>query len=158
MLPRPTVAVRVGETMGPLEWADVSEEGFTFSSYLQSFLQALGHRARVFNSLEGRYIVPFQAVMQREVWELVRETVEDAMQKQMTAYRRARGGKTGPKIKADVEPKFMELKPFCSETASGPGRDRPPDDSMPLVVRHTFLHFVEESLGDSDNSPRSDMG
>lgn len=93
---------------------------------------------QVFNSLDGRQLVPYQAALLRSNWSQVRLAFIEAFFLQKTAYRRANGGTTAPNVHEDVRPRFLpSLRPVEAEVAAEKPQHK-------VVVRRTFLEVETE--------------
>jgi len=130
---------------------------FTLSSYLQLLLSACGlDPASIFDSLDGRYLVPFQAAVKRSLWPLLWQTLDGIFKEQRTAYRRLYGGSGAPHIQADVAPRFhtkpVDMPP--TESKEWPGQTSSPDEEgcedlegfedlrIYRQVKNSFIHFA----------------
>lgn len=60
-----------------------------------------------YDSLDGRELVPYQCVVRRSAWEMVKPRFLDVFPLAKTAYRRANGGSSAPVIQEHVEPKYL---------------------------------------------------
>lgn len=138
-----------GGDLGLCCWTDYRMEGtkFCFSEYLRCFLKKLSLTADIWDSLDGRRLVPYQCVMQRTEWDQIKDSVRPALTLQKTAYRRARGGTTAPSLQEDVMPRFVtsDDQPVSSMT-----------ETTKVVVRNTFLELEEEILSAEMRRIKSD--
>jgi len=128
-------------------WVHSEKEGFSFSSYLRRFLAALREPAEVFDSLDGRYLVPYQACMHTSVWERVWPSIEAAFKEQRAAYRRLNGGSGAPTLVIGAEPRFL---PNSGWPTASYGAE--PRDWLGAQVHGTFLDFRKP------RAPRSRCG
>ena len=88
---------------------------------------------QVFNSLDGRPLVPYQAALLRSSWQPLRLAFTEAFSLQKTAYRRANGGTTAPNVHEDVRPRFLpSLRPVEVVQKAEKRQHK-------VVVRNTFL-------------------
>lgn len=130
-----------GGDLGLCCWTDYHTEDsrFRFPEYLRCFLKKLSLTADIWDSLDGRRLVPYQCVMQRMQWDQIKAFVRPALTLQKTAYRRAKGGTTAPSLQEDVMPRFVtSYQPEVSATT----------ETTKVVVRNTFLELEEEILSD----------
>lgn len=138
-----------GGDLGLCCWTDYRMEGtkFRFPEYLRCFLKKLSLTADIWDSLDGRRLVPYQCVMQRTEWDQIKDSVRPALTLQKTAYRRARGGTTAPSLQEDVMPRFVtsDDQPVSSMT-----------ETTKVVVRNTFLELEEEILSAGMRRIKSD--
>ena len=141
------MTIAAGEQLGLTAWTRFNPTGekFMFSEYLELFLEALGEKIDVFNTLDGRQLVPYQAAVLQRQWSSVRFMFGEAFSLQKTAYRRANGGTTAPNVHEDVKPRFLPQPPGAQ---SLPEETRPPATHK-IVVRRTFLE-VETDDEDID--------
>ncbi|CAK9112157.1 unnamed protein product [Durusdinium trenchii] len=107
---------------------------FNFPNYLFLFLAAIGcAEVQVFNSMDGRLLVPYQAVVRRAQWMSVAKRFDAAWKVHKMAYRKLNGTKHAPTISEAKTPRFAEV--------SDDIRDNPP--SIPLksliTVHNTFI-------------------
>ena len=146
---KPTVTIAAGAQLGLTSWSRFrpSGEKFLFSEYLLLFLEALGERIEVFDSFDGRQLVPYQAAVLRHEWSRVSFAFSEAFSLQKTAYRRANGGTTAPNVHEDVKPRFLPQGPRASISLPDPHETRVPQHK--IVVRRTFLE-VETDDEDID--------
>lgn len=139
-----------GGDLGLCCWTDYRMEDtkFRFPEYLQCFLKKLSLTADVWDTLDGRTLVPYQCVMQRSQWDQIKESVLRALTIQKTAYRRARGGTTAPSLIEDVVPRFATS--CCQPEVSLV------NETTKVVVRNTFLELEEEMLSAGIRRIKSD--
>eukprot|EP00929_Paragymnodinium_shiwhaense_P086433 TRINITY_DN4694_c0_g1_i10.p2 TRINITY_DN4694_c0_g1~~TRINITY_DN4694_c0_g1_i10.p2 ORF type:complete len:188 (+),score=33.56 TRINITY_DN4694_c0_g1_i10:203-766(+) len=125
------------EQIGGWYWQANEEGMFTFPAYLQKLIRTCGSDTRVFSSLDGRRLVPYQAAVLRSEWDLIEKKLKDLFSAQCSAYRFLRGGSGAPKLKAEVNARFVsESKPLSEPTKLSL------DDFMIFKVEHnTFLDF-----------------
>jgi len=114
-------------------------DAFGFSSYLHRVLRPCGLDPEgISDRLDGRQVVHFQAVVNRETWHRLWQTLEPLFKKQRAAYRRRYGGSGAPQIQVDVAPRF------CTEQTSSLEHTRwiASDDDDELPVKNTFIQFT----------------
>jgi len=125
-------------------WAQPCQPGlFSFSTYLQDLVRILGYwDVDVFNSLDGRYVAFFQAVMRRDVWKSMEKQVQDFMHKHAAAYRHWYGGTAAPNLQADAPPMFQDKL----------RREQLDEDQQVqwegLCYKNTFIHFGPSEASD----------
>eukprot|EP00405_Crypthecodinium_cohnii_P047745 CAMPEP_0206569036 /NCGR_PEP_ID=MMETSP0325_2-20121206/26197_1 /ASSEMBLY_ACC=CAM_ASM_000347 /TAXON_ID=2866 /ORGANISM="Crypthecodinium cohnii, Strain Seligo" /LENGTH=432 /DNA_ID=CAMNT_0054072545 /DNA_START=302 /DNA_END=1597 /DNA_ORIENTATION=- len=95
--------------VGGFAWVPAEESGFNFPFYLKKVLEALGCKADVWDSLDGRKLVPYQASVRGDVWEAVSEKFGEVIQFQRSAYRFVHGGKSAPKVRKAAGPHFLDI-------------------------------------------------
>lgn len=120
-----------------MDWEPAQLEAFTLPVYLRTFLARLGVDVEVYGTLDGRRLVPYQAVVRRGAWERAWALMEGPFLSQKAAYRRLLGGTTAPELKLGVDPRFVPLAPASAAPAAKATSSR----SMRLPVRSTFVHF-----------------
>lgn len=108
-----SISIAAGEELGFPHWARFRNGGrqFRFAEYLRRFLEKLGHVVEIYETMEGRELVPYQCVLVRSQWEEVREPCLQLLNVQKAAYRRANGGKTSPSLIEDAPPRFASEHP-----------------------------------------------
>jgi len=122
------------------EWSPVDFDVFTLADYLRSFLRMLGIDAvDVYDVLDGRQLVPYQATMQRRAWARASVAMEGPFSVHRTVYRRMFGGKHAPEVAEGKEPRFRSWESSGEDWQSGLQRQ----SSIPVV--RTFVHFSESS-------------
>ncbi|CAJ1365364.1 unnamed protein product [Effrenium voratum] len=112
---------------------------FNFPQYLMMFLAAIGcPEVQVFNTMDGMFLVPYQAVVRRSQWEAVSESFETAWKLHKMAYRKLNSTKHAPTISEARKPRFADVPENI--------RDDPP--SLPLQslisVHNTFIEVDED--------------
>lgn len=113
---------------------------FSLSSYLQGILSLCGIGPDViFDNLDGRRLVSFQAAVRRVLWPRLWETLEPIFRKQRAAYRQHHGGSGAPQIQVDVPPRFCNEPAYPAEMLED---DASTDDGIVLQNKNTFLHFA----------------
>mmetsp|Transcript_91165 Transcript_91165/g.199681 ORF Transcript_91165/g.199681 Transcript_91165/m.199681 type:complete len:393 (+) Transcript_91165:1-1179(+) len=95
--------------VGGFAWAPAQDRGFNFPLYLQGVLEILGFEADIWDSLDGRRLVPYQACIRGDVWEAVSEKFGEVIQFQRSAYRFVHGGKSAPKVRKAAGPHFLDI-------------------------------------------------
>lgn len=148
----PTVVIAAGQHLQLQRWRrfqtnPVTGEKFRLSQYLAQFLANLEEDLSVYETLDGRPLVPYQCAVSRQAWNQIREHFIACFLVGKTAYRRANGGSTAPTLHEDVEPRFLHRAPDPSTStvvrAQGQGSYR-------MVVRNTFVevevHSEEEQV------------
>ncbi|CAL1130671.1 unnamed protein product [Cladocopium goreaui] len=116
---------------------------FNFPNYLFLFLAAIGcPQVQVFSSIDGRPLVPYQAVVRRSQWLEVNSSFEAAWKVHKMAYRKLNSTKHAPTISEAKTPRFAEVPDSYL--------DNPP--SVPLksliTVHNTFIE-----VDDMDGAP-----
>ncbi|CAK9105902.1 unnamed protein product [Durusdinium trenchii] len=134
--------IDAGEPYGLRRWLryEPNSQKFHLSSYLQVFLARLGYQVDTYESLDGQTLVPYQCVVRRDQWELLRERFLSAYALQKTAYRRANGGSGAPGMHEEVVPKFVVL-PRDEHLQERLEKAMEPR----LVVRKTFFDLEDPS-------------
>jgi len=134
------------QPLEPLHWMPQDDPaGFSLSRYLQLLLIACGlDSGSIFDSLDGRYLVPFHAAVKRSVWPVLWQTLDIIFKEQRSAYRRHYGGSGAPHIQADVAPRFHTETAAMqvSESSECPGLTPNPDEGASLEIKNTFIHFA----------------
>eukprot|EP00435_Cladocopium_sp_Y103_P034158 s1161_g8.t1 len=113
----------------------------------RAIIENLEEDLSVYETLDGRPLVPYQCAVSRQAWNQIREHFIACFLVGKTAYRRANGGSTAPTLHEDVEPRFLHRAPDPSTStvvrAQGQGSYR-------MVVRNTFVevevHSEEEQV------------
>lgn len=120
-----------------LEW--VQADKYELPGFLASFLSELGVAADVFDQLDGRRLVHYQAALRRDAWERAWAALELPWRCQKAAYRRQLGGSWAPELSADKPPRFVTRRP----AASGSLAPEPlqAEARLALPLRQTFVHF-----------------
>lgn len=118
-------------------------ESFTLTTYLQHILKVRGLDASViFDSLDGRRVVYWQAVVRKAVWSQLWCTLEPIFKQLSTAYRKHYGCTGAPFIRAGVSPRFRsEPVEFARLRYGAAGCS---SEESPLPVKNTFVHFAED--------------
>jgi hypothetical protein len=141
-------------TLEELSWIPQdSSSAFGLTTYLQHLLGLVGLDPEViFDELDGRQVVPFQAVVNRALWHRLWQTLAPLFKKQRAAYRRYYGGSGAPQIQADVLPRF------CSNEQThlrGPLQwDGSASDNDELQVKNTFIQFTTDQCDFETSSSR----
>ena len=84
---------------------------FRFAPYLKCFIEQLGHSLPIYDTLDGKALVPYQCMMLRQQWKAVRDHVIRAMTLQRAAYRRANGGSRAPSLAEDAVVRYAGVAP-----------------------------------------------
>lgn len=110
---------------------------FSFPSYLIDLLLAIGcDDVRVFDCLDGRQLVPYQAVVCRDQWEALSPFFQDVWSTHRVAYKRLNGCKHAPTIVDGRQPR--EGEPVTSEEAKLDG------SGYNITVRKTFIEVGDD--------------
>ena len=144
----PTVKIAAGEALGLTGWTRfspsmVGDEKFRFSKYLQLFLDKLGMHVKVFDTLDGRLLVPYQSVVLREEWMQIRSRFLEAFSLQKTAYRHANGGTTAPNVHDNSKPRFVP-RSSCEILSQRIELAQRRSGQHRVIVRHTFVEVPDE--------------
>jgi len=141
--------VGVGGTVSAIgSWEQ--REWMPLAAYLQEFLARLGVDVRVYDVLDDLCLVPYQAVLRRDLWQLAWQAFKAPWQEQRAAYRRLLGGKYAPELKVDVRPNFTRLGQKSTDCSVGmepmyvtPGTSELASSHTNgiMPVRGTFVHF-----------------
>jgi len=128
----------IGDTMEFLDesWSLASPNGdFRLNLYLQQVLQLGGHSGEgVYDSLDGRHVVFFQAVVRRSDWPRMQAIIDPFMAKHSSAYRHWYGGSGAPNLQVDATPMFHN-RPWVTPRDTSPVRH--------YLCKNTFLHFSD---------------
>eukprot|EP00913_Durusdinium_trenchii_P013296 g12479.t1 len=120
------------------------DERFYVTISMQSFKRGMpllpAFPSEAAESLDGQTLVPYQCVVRRDQWELLRERFLSAYALQKTAYRRANGGSGAPGMHEEVVPKFVVL-PRDEHLQERLEKAMEPR----LVVRKTFFDLEDPS-------------
>jgi len=121
------------------------------AEYLREFLKRVGvSGVTVHDSLDGQYLVPYQAAIRRGEWDRAWKTLEEPYKAQRAAYRWLFGGSSAPELQLVQEPKFqtpgsggLSDSDMVSDSASTSGEStgRSSDRGQDVPVRSTFVHF-----------------
>jgi len=153
---QPTVTIAAGKHAGLTRWVRYEPEmqekhRFNFADYMRLFLANLGETGvRVFSSLEGRQLVPYQCSVDRAAWDSARQKFTEAFLLQKTAYRRANGGSTAPSFHEDVKARFIPDEAAVALRQLSDKEPKPDAENRgrrrhKVVVRRTFLDVEESS-------------
>ncbi|CAE8604490.1 unnamed protein product [Polarella glacialis] len=109
MLREGTVRVAAGDHLGLGMWERWDEERFTLPEYLRSFIfSLLGQpEVEVYDALDGRQLVPYQAAVPRELWTSIKPALMTAFAIQKAAYRHVQGGSCAPALCDDTAARFL---------------------------------------------------
>jgi hypothetical protein len=123
-------------------WMEAEEGGVRvgLAEYLRTFLERLGvDDIAVYDSLHGRHVVRYQAVVQAQDWKRAWAILEAPFRTQRAAYRHTYGGSNAPDLTIDMEPKFL--------ASSQPSSPRPlvadTQSSKEVPTARTFIHFSD---------------
>eukprot|EP00929_Paragymnodinium_shiwhaense_P055541 TRINITY_DN27824_c0_g1_i1.p1 TRINITY_DN27824_c0_g1~~TRINITY_DN27824_c0_g1_i1.p1 ORF type:complete len:395 (-),score=83.77 TRINITY_DN27824_c0_g1_i1:281-1465(-) len=95
------------EKLGGFYWSAADDSTFTFSTYMQKLMRICGSDARVFCTMSGQRLVPYQAAVLADEFEKVETRFRELFSAQCSAYRFLRGGSGAPKLRADIEARFV---------------------------------------------------
>mmetsp|Transcript_43948 Transcript_43948/g.94121 ORF Transcript_43948/g.94121 Transcript_43948/m.94121 type:complete len:406 (-) Transcript_43948:447-1664(-) len=113
LLPLPLDARAKGRKVnaGGYSWISSGEDrdNFNFSNYLSAFFEAMGHRVPVWESMGGRFLVPYQVVVAGSDWRRLSEQFQGLCRSHRTAYRRMYSQASAPKIKESNKPHYTDL-------------------------------------------------
>ena len=122
------------------DWHQLSYNEFTFPTYLRSFFQIVNlSHCKVFESLQGSSIVPYQAVVKRADWTQNKEIFLAAFNVAGLIYRRVLKTEK-PRILDTVEP-----RPADSPTPSYEPEQCGKQPTQRIRVRNTFLEVSDSS-------------
>lgn len=130
-------------SLDDMHWGLDNDGDFHLCRYLRRLLTFCGLSPdSVFDSLDGRFVVFYQAVVRRDAWHSLWAAVEPSFKRQQSAYRYWYGGSAAPTLSVDVPPFFVK-----SESERVPGDVERADDSLPWSwqaahSKNSFLHFV----------------
>lgn len=122
--------------VGGFAWVPAQHKGFNFTEYLRRLLQALGLSVQIWDEIDGRRLVPYQACLLGSDWDRVSQSFVETFSAQRAAYRRMHGGKNAPKVKPTLEPHFLDGV-WATLSAT-------PELDLDLVEeRNTFINVLE---------------
>lgn len=124
------------------EWEPMKMADWALAKYLKAFLERIGADGgqEVFDSLDGRPLVPYQAAVRRGAWAGVWKTLSAAFRTQRAAYRRLLGGRCAPEIIEGAEARLLPLD--APQGALRLPHPYPaPEASDAIPIRCTFVHF-----------------
>ena len=103
--------IEAGNELGLSKWvpydpAMMGNDAFRLSEYLCLFFRRAGVNVSVYQSLDGQELLPYQCVVQREEWYAARPRFKAVFALQKTAYRRANGRTSVPRIVEECRPRF----------------------------------------------------
>lgn len=119
-------------------WARAIYDGFSLRSYMMQLLPAIGcPDVQVYDEMEGRQLVPYQAVVPRSQWENVKARFQEVFRVQQSAYRKLNGGTSAPKMAEDGTPRWATVP-------DTPPLEKPCKLTMGYYyeVRNTFVEMV----------------
>mmetsp|Transcript_66618 Transcript_66618/g.168826 ORF Transcript_66618/g.168826 Transcript_66618/m.168826 type:complete len:395 (-) Transcript_66618:73-1257(-) len=118
LLPQATVCpISTSVQIGGFFWQPLQADGFSLPSYMQNFLRRAGLEAKVFHTMYGERLMPYQAIVLTEDWERIRDRFQEIFKAQCSAYRLLNGGSGAPKLRSDVGPRFSSDSTASSEEA-----------------------------------------
>ncbi|CAK8991855.1 unnamed protein product [Durusdinium trenchii] len=145
----PLLPERVSDTPGavsglmqhPLVWKPFQVEDadgkFRLAAYLRCLLRRLGMQIQIYQTYEGRALVPYQCVVQTQQWQGIRKLLLEALALQRTAYRRLHGGSTAPALVEHAKVRTLAMDPADRVATSV---------CVPKwVVRNTFWELDEDA-------------
>lgn len=143
-----SVIIQDGHDRGLSCWMPFEpRKKFCFAEYLRQFLERLGHQVPIYDTLDGKTLVPYQCVMVRESWMELRRDVLAALKLQKMAYRFRHGGTTAPSLVEDVCPRVTPERATSPSVPShgchGDGICERPIVAK-VVVRNTFLELEDD--------------
>eukprot|EP00929_Paragymnodinium_shiwhaense_P018959 TRINITY_DN13075_c0_g4_i1.p1 TRINITY_DN13075_c0_g4~~TRINITY_DN13075_c0_g4_i1.p1 ORF type:complete len:394 (-),score=48.27 TRINITY_DN13075_c0_g4_i1:440-1621(-) len=129
--------VTTAEQIGGYYWESHEKGCVAFGTYLMQLLKLCDTNARVFTSLNGQRLVPYQVAVLTSAWKEVEPSLKKLFAAQCSAYRFMRGGSGAPKLKVDLEARFAcENNPLSEPTKLSI------DDFMIFKIEHkTFVDF-----------------
>eukprot|EP00929_Paragymnodinium_shiwhaense_P018955 TRINITY_DN13075_c0_g2_i2.p1 TRINITY_DN13075_c0_g2~~TRINITY_DN13075_c0_g2_i2.p1 ORF type:complete len:393 (-),score=39.39 TRINITY_DN13075_c0_g2_i2:86-1264(-) len=125
------------ERIGGYYWQPSDKGCSAFPVYLQKMITACGSSARVFNTLDGQRLVPYQVAVLSSEWSQAEGALRKLFAAQCSAYRFMKGGSGAPKLKVDLEPRFS----FESTPLSEPTRLSVDDFMIFKMENKTFVDF-----------------
>lgn len=134
------VTISAGKNLNLTRWTRFKGK-FCMAEYMRCFLGALDHDISIYDSLEGRSLVPYQCVVLRSQWMPLRDSFFEAFNLQKTAYRRANGGTTAPGMIEDARPHLLRGDGADVAAVSSDSDQLLADRSSKFVVRNTFLEL-----------------
>jgi len=119
---------------------------FSLARYLRAFLKRLPGcepqavaqaAAQIYDSLDGRCLVPYQAVATCSAWDVAWAALKEPFRTQRGAYRRIFGGTIAPEIKVGQAPRFISVldSALAWPSSGGVGGE------LSVSERQTFVHF-----------------
>ncbi|CAE7731402.1 MGLL [Symbiodinium sp. CCMP2456] len=138
--------IKAGQELGLSTWVPydpvmVGSGAFHLAEYLCLFFRRAGVNVRAYQFLDGQELLPYQCVVQREEWNAARDRFKSVFALQKSAYRRANGGTSVPRIVEENAPRFCRevVGSFLNEV-------RPQWDLCkpgPELVHQTFLEIPD---------------
>jgi len=130
-------------------WKQGAPHGeFGFALYLQTLLVQLGLSQfveDVYDSMDGRQLVFFQAALRTCIWPQIEATITHFFNKHASAYRHWYGGRAAPNLQVTgANPIFVDqspVSPRCSALDFHADTYFP--DFQKLQHKNTFIHFEE---------------
>lgn len=149
------VAVDVGAHRGLSAWVQhVGTNNFKLSEYLQALVRRIGlEDLKVFGSIDGRRLVPYQAAVVKQSWEAAHHCIREAFDIQQAAYRRLHKGKAAPELHFGKEPRFLPAEDAdrsIHDAAATPSAKLLDQLTIPMKVsvRNTFIEVTEDDESD----------
>ena len=136
--------IEAGNELGLSTWvaydpAMMGNDAFRLSEYLCLFFRRISVHVHTYQSLDGQELLPYQCVVPREEWYVARDRFKATFALQKTAYRRANGGTSTPRLIEDGTPRFCrEVVASCQNQAEHE------TDFCELVVHKTFLELPDD--------------
>lgn len=129
-------------------WTPAATKGdFQLCEYLHYVLTHFGRRSdQIYDSLDGRYVAFFQAVVRRDAWPHMQAILNAFMPRQQAAYRHWYGGSGAPTLQTDAAPLWLG---GGASTITPPEEESDDSDMWPwqqLSCKNTFVHFASRLL------------
>lgn len=114
-------------------------ERIDMPGYLRQFLRCLDLQdVRVHDSLDGRRLMHYQAVVGSKDWDRVWAALEEPFKAQRAAYRHVYQTKAAPVLELNTEPRLMALEEQAQLDSHAP----PGLDEVSFVVQRTFVQVA----------------
>jgi len=152
----PTVTIAAGQHLQLQRWRrfqpdQATSEKFRLSQYLMQFFANLDRDLTVYETLDGRNLVPYQCAVSRDAWNRIRQHFIACFLVGKTAYRRANGGSTAPTLHEDVEPRFLQERAPEGQVSPQVVRKKSQQGGCHrMVVRNTFVEVEEDVQSEDD--------
>lgn len=117
-----------------LSW--VQADKYELPVYLAAFLSELGVAVDVFEQLDGRQLIHYQAALRLEDWERAHVALELPWRVMKAAYRRQLGGSWAPELTPGKAPRFVAWKRWQDEERLSAQKPR-----HIVPEAKTFVHF-----------------
>lgn len=124
------------------DWMPADPGTFELPWYLRAFLHCVGLEVDIHETLDGRRLVPYQAVVRRGDWERAWAALEKPWRAHKAAYRKLHGGRCAPELASDVAARFL---PHATVAAPNPTRGQGARTRVPVM--RTFVHFGDGPPG-----------